>query len=324
MCRSHNAMKTILVTGGIASGKSELCSYLRSRGYEVYDSDSRTKGLYSSVPGLREKVEEAIGAPISQAGIIFSDAGKRGRLEAVVYPEVIRDFEAWKASCTGSVVFFESAIALEKPAFDGMWDEVWLVTAPLEARLSRNPKAAERLQAQKETDESQADVVIVNDGSIEDLQKKTDNLLKDMKTDLSKILSVSGKHGLYRFLALSRNNSAIAEALSDGHRTVFDPHSRITTLADIAIYTDDGEFKLKEVFLSIDKVLDGREAPTSKSSDSEIKELFAQAVPNYDEDRFYVSHMKKILDWYNELVKYASLDFVEEEEEETAEGEENA
>ena len=146
-----------------------------------------------------------------------------------------------------------------------------------------------------------------------------DKLLNDMKTDLSKILSVSGQHGLYKFLALSRNNSAIAEALSDGHRTVFDPHSRITTLADIAIYTDEGEFKLKDVFLSINKALDGAEAPTSKSAQEEIKDLFAKAVPNYDPDRFYFSHMKKILDWYNELVKFASLDFEEDEAAEDAE-----
>ena len=313
------AMKTILVTGGIASGKSELCRYLLSKGYPVYDSDSRAKALYDSVPGLKSRVEEAIEAPFKDIGIIFSDAGKRERLEAVVYPEVLRDFLSWKAACSADVVFFESAVALDKSLFDGQWDAVWLVTAPLEARLARNQKAEGRLQAQNVPDPEQVDVVIENDSSIEELHKKADKLLNDMKTDLSKILSVSGKHGLYKFLALSRTNAAIAEALCDGHRTIFDPHSRITTLSDIAIYTAEGEFKLKEVFLSINKALDGKEAPTSKSPDAEIKALFDKAVPNYDADRFYVSHMKKILDWYNELVKYASLDFVEEEAEENAE-----
>ena len=311
----RKAMKTVLVTGGIASGKSEVCSYLASRGFPVYDSDSRTKALYSSVPGLKEKVEDAIGRPLEQAAVIFSDAGARARLESVVYPEVLKDFERWRASQTAGTVFFESAIALEKPLFSHLWDAVWLVEAPMETRVRRNPKVAERLGAQQEVDASVADVIIVNDSSLEDLHDKIDIIISDMKTDLSKILSVSGKHGLYKFLALSRNNSAIAEALSDGHRTVFDPHSRITTLADIAIYTDEGEFKLKDVFLSINKVLEGKTAPDSKSSDADIKALFEKAVPNYDPDRFYVSHMKKILDWYGELVKYASLDFVEEEEE---------
>ena len=306
-------MKTVLVTGPIGSGKSAVCSYLSSKGFPVYDSDSRTKALYSSVPGLRRRVEEAIGAPLEEAALIFRDARKREKLEAVVYPEVLADFEAWRSSFPDGTVFFESAIALQKPIFDGLWDEVWLVEAPLELRKSRNPKVAERDAAQQESARRKADVVITNDSTLEALYRKIDKLT-DMKTDLSKILSVSGKHGLYRFLALSRNNSAIAEALSDGKRTTFDPHSRITTLADIAIYTDEGEFKLKDVFLAINKVLDGKEAPGSKADSAEIKALFDKAVPNYDPDRFYVSHMKKILDWYGELVKYASLDFVEEEE----------
>lgn len=312
-------MKTILVTGGIASGKSEVCRYLASKGFPVYDSDSRAKALYDSTPGLRERIEEAIGLPFSRISVIFEDEAKRKRLEDVVYPVVLEDFLEWKRTQKADTVFFESAVALDKTHFQGQWDSVWLVTAPLEARLSRNPKTAERLQSQKDVDPSLADELIVNDSSIEELHDKVNKLINDMKTDLSKILSVSGKHGLYKFLALSRTNSAIAEALSDGHRTVFDPHSRITTLSDIAIYTDEGEFKLKEVFLAIEKALAGKEAPTSKSPETEIKALFEKAVPNYDPERFYFSHMKKILDWYNELVKYASLDFVEEEAEENAE-----
>ena len=135
-----------------------------------------------------------------------------------------------------------------------------------------------------------------------------------MKTDLTRILAVSGTHGLYRYVAQARSG-AIAEALADGKRTVFSMRSRITTLADISIYTASGEMKLADVFLAVDKALAGAEAPTSKSSDAELKALFAKAIPDYDADRFYVSHMKKVIDWYNELVKYASLDFATEEEE---------
>ena len=68
-----------------------------------------------------------------------------------------------------------------------------------------------------------------------------------MKTDLARILSVSGQHGLYLYLAQARNG-AIAESLSDKKRTCFDIKTRLTTLADIAIYTSEGELKLKEVF----------------------------------------------------------------------------
>ena len=99
-------MKTVLVTGGIASGKSELCRYLSSKGFAVYDSDSRTKALYDSVPGLKERVEDALGVPFSEIGIIFSDDARREKLEAVVYPEVLKDFLEWKSSQAGRAVFF--------------------------------------------------------------------------------------------------------------------------------------------------------------------------------------------------------------------------
>ena len=134
-----------------------------------------------------------------------------------------------------------------------------------------------------------------------------------MKTDLARILSVSGQHGLFRYIAQARGG-VIAEALATGKRTVFDAHSRVTTLEDIAIYTSEGEMKLSEVFTAMSKT--GKDAPASKDGDAAIKAFFAEAVPNYDGDRFYVSHMKKILDWYGEIVKFASLDFMTDEDRE--------
>ena len=141
-----------------------------------------------------------------------------------------------------------------------------------------------------------------------------------MKTDLAKILTVSGQRGLFQYIAQARHG-IIAESLSDKKRVVFDAKSRITTLADIAIYTQREELKLQEVFLSLQKVLEGGVAPSSKSSDEELKALFEKAVPDYDADRFYVSHMKKVVDWYNELLTYASLDFESEEQEEESKDE---
>ena len=133
------------------------------------------------------------------------------------------------------------------------------------------------------------------------------------KTDLKKILSVSGFSGLYLYVAQARNG-AIAQSLRDGHRTCFGLKSKITTLADIAIYTEDEEMRLQDVFVKLHEVLGEEDAPSSKSSPEALKELFAKAVPNYDADRFYVSHMKKVVDWYNDLKNFASLDFVEDEE----------
>lgn len=138
-----------------------------------------------------------------------------------------------------------------------------------------------------------------------------------MKTDLARILSVSGQHGLFNYIAQARNG-AIVEALSDKRRTCFDMKSRITTLADISIYTSEGEMKLQEVFQKLHDVLGEADAPTSKASADELKALFLKAIPNYDGDRFYVSHMKKVVDWYNELKNFASLDFEEGNEGEAA------
>ena len=135
-----------------------------------------------------------------------------------------------------------------------------------------------------------------------------------MKTDLAKILSVRGQRGLFSYIAQSRNG-AIAESLQDHKRMNFSASSGITTLEDISIYTMEGEVKLKEVFLKMKEVLGDADAPSPKASPEEIKALFEKALPDYDGDRFYVSHMKKVVEWYNQLKNFASLDFVEEEEE---------
>ena len=137
-----------------------------------------------------------------------------------------------------------------------------------------------------------------------------------MKTDLSKILSVSGKSGLFQYLAQARNG-VIAESLSDKKRVMLDIKSRITTLEDISIFADSGELKLKEVFRSLGKIYKEQPGP-DKLPENELKALFAKAVPDYDQNRFYPSHMKKVLDWYNQLARFASLDFTEEETQQPA------
>ena len=136
-----------------------------------------------------------------------------------------------------------------------------------------------------------------------------------MKTDLAKTLSIRGQHGLFTYIAQSRGG-AIVEALEDKKRYNFSASAGITTLADISIYTDEGEVKLQEVFGKMHEVLKEADAPSAKAADAELKALFAKALPNYDADRFYVSHMKKVVEWYNALKKYASLDFLTDEERE--------
>ncbi len=135
-----------------------------------------------------------------------------------------------------------------------------------------------------------------------------------MKTDLSKILAVSGQSGLFLYVSQARNG-AIVEALADKKRSTVGMTSKITSLADISIYTDEEEVKLQQVFLNMKEVLSDADAPSAKSDPKELKALFEKALPSYDRDRFYVSHMKKVVEWYNALKRYASLDFVNPDEE---------
>ena len=136
-----------------------------------------------------------------------------------------------------------------------------------------------------------------------------------MKTDLAKTLSIRGQHGLFAYIAQSRSG-AIVESLVDKKRANFPARAGITTLADISIYTDEGEVKLQEVFGKLHEVLKEADAPGAKAPDAELKALFAKALPNYDDTRFYVSHMKKVVEWYNILKNHASLDFLTDEERE--------
>ncbi len=142
-----------------------------------------------------------------------------------------------------------------------------------------------------------------------------------MKTDLSKILAVSGQSGLYLYIAQTRSG-AVVESLADKKRSSVSVTSKITSMADISIYTDDEEVKLQQVFENMKEVLGDADAPSAKSKPEELKALFEKALPAYDRDRFYVSHMKKVVEWYNALKNYASLDFVDLDAEAEAEDQE--
>jgi Dephospho-CoA kinase len=169
-------MRTILVTGPIGSGKSAACRYLASLGFPVYECDARTKMLYSLVPGLKCSIEERLDLPWSEIGTVFSDPDKLRTLEEMVYPHVVEDLKAWKAAQKAPLLFIESAIALDKPQFDGLYDQVVLVTAPYGLRVQRNPKAAER-DALQAYDPARIDFRLDNDGTKEEMYIKIRQLI---------------------------------------------------------------------------------------------------------------------------------------------------
>lgn len=133
-----------------------------------------------------------------------------------------------------------------------------------------------------------------------------------MKTNLQQILSITGEPGLFRYVSQARNGM-IAESLLTGRRSVFGPHAKVSSLSDISIYTEDGETSLRDVLVSMKNILGDGDAPDPKSDSKILKEFFGKVLPGYDEDRFYPSHMKKVVAWYNVLRQYASLDFEDPE-----------
>lgn len=169
-------MRTVLVTGPIGSGKSEACRYLASLDFPVYECDARTKMLYSLVPGLKCRIEERLGLEWSQISTVFSHPDKLRMLEEMVYPYVVEDLKAWKAAQTAPLLFVESAIALDKPQFDGLYDRVLLVTAPFDVRVRRNPRVAER-DALQGFDPARIDYILDNSATTEELQLKIRQLI---------------------------------------------------------------------------------------------------------------------------------------------------
>lgn len=135
---------------------------------------------------------------------------------------------------------------------------------------------------------------------------------------MKKILSVSGEHGLFEYVAQGRGG-IIAESLSTKQRTMLGASAKVSSLADISIYTDETDVPLRDVLTAMAAKLSQGPAPDPKGDTKAIKAFFAEVIPDYDENRFYVSHMKKILGWYEELRNHASLEFAEEEEEQEEE-----
>lgn len=132
--------------------------------------------------------------------------------------------------------------------------------------------------------------------------------------DYSKILSVSGKPGLYEMISQTKNGF-IVESLIDKKRFPVFAHERISTLEEISIFTTEEEdLPLKDVFKMIFEKQNGEKAIDPKSDAVAIKEFFLSTIPTYDSERVYVSDMKKVLSWYNLLLEKDLLVFEEEEE----------
>lgn len=130
---------------------------------------------------------------------------------------------------------------------------------------------------------------------------------------LKGILSVSGQSGLFKMVAESKNN-IIIESLETLKRMPVHSTSKVSALEDIAIYTENGDVPLKEIFKVIFDTENGGPAINPKATAFELKSYFEKIVPKYDKDRVYISDIKKVLLWYNTLQSKNLIHFSEEED----------
>lgn len=131
---------------------------------------------------------------------------------------------------------------------------------------------------------------------------------------LEKILSISGKPGLYKLITQTRSGF-VAESLIDKKRITVNVRQNVSLLSEIAIYTLSEEVPLKDVLSTIKEKENGKQASVSpKDSKDKLEEYFFGILPEYDEDRVYASDIKKIVQWYNLLQQNDLLDFSEKED----------
>ena len=127
------------------------------------------------------------------------------------------------------------------------------------------------------------------------------------------ILAISGKPGLYKLVSRAKN-SLIVEALDDTHkRQPAFGTDRITSLADIAMFTESDDVPLMKVLASLRDLEKGKESSINikKATPKELHDYFTKVLPEWDQDRVHNSDIKKLIQWYNILVKLGITDFEE-------------
>lgn len=129
---------------------------------------------------------------------------------------------------------------------------------------------------------------------------------------LKRILSISGKPGLYRLVSRGKN-MLIVESLETGRRTPAYARDKVVSLGDIAIYTLDEDTPLTDVLEKVKEANGGKPADIKAMSDTELRDYFKTILPDYDEERVYTTDIRKLFAWYNQLVAAGVTDFKEEE-----------
>ena len=131
---------------------------------------------------------------------------------------------------------------------------------------------------------------------------------------LQTILAISGKPGLYKLVSRAKN-SLIVKILDETHRRIpAFASDRITSLADIAMYTEGDDVPLAKVLENLKKLEEGKPASIDfkKAKGDELRDYFAKVLPDFDRERVHNSDIKKLIQWYNILVANGITDFENE------------
>lgn len=120
---------------------------------------------------------------------------------------------------------------------------------------------------------------------------------------LDGILAIAGQPGLYKLVSKGKNN-VIVESLTNGKRMPAFATSRISTLEDVAIYTEDEDIPLKEIFVNTFEKYNGEKVLQQKPNNDDFKKFMEEVLPDYDRERVYVSDIKKVANWYNTLIDH--------------------
>ena len=132
---------------------------------------------------------------------------------------------------------------------------------------------------------------------------------------LKKILSISGRPGLYKLVSYGKN-MILVEGFADGKRFPVHARERVMALGDISIFTTNEDLPLSQVFENIGKKYDNKPIDAKVlSSPDQMHEFMAGVLENWDADRVHNSDIKKIISWYNILVGASITDFIAKEEE---------
>ena len=309
------------ITGGIGSGKSYVCKRLEARGIQVYDCDSAAKRLIRTSPELQQQLKALVGSleKADMAKFLLESEQNAKSIDAIVHPAVFRDFEQ------SGLQWMESAILYESGAIR-LVDKAIVVTAPDEVRIQRvmerdhisREKVLEWMSRQMPQDEvrRRAHFEIVNDGTA-DIDKQIDEIINKViinnkqKQMKETILAIAGKPGLYKLVTRGKN-SLIVEALDATHRRLpAFATDRITSLGDVAMFTETDDVPLMDVLENMKTLEEGKKASIDekKASPKELQDYFTKVLPEWDRDRVQNSHIKKLISWYNILVANGITDF---------------